>query len=160
MNKFIFMTSCIASVAFMSIASAETLYIPGASGVRDQADSICSDPYVSEGEMQINGQIQCLVTYPIDLPAGKIIDSVEVAYDDPANAPGNLIKAFLGQNRVKPKLGTIAIAGASAYPKAADGQGFLNMSPLNVPVATGSVYWVQIFDQGVHVLNYVAVTYH
>jgi hypothetical protein len=59
-----------------------------------------------------------------------------------------------------PQLGAIALAGAQNTAPPVGSQGFLNMQSLNIPIASGSVYWVQVFDEAVHVLNYVAVTYH
>ena len=101
----------------------------------------------------------CMVSYPINLPVGKVIDNIEIAYDHPTGPPDASITAYLGQNRVKPKLGPIAVGGASAQPSGL-GQGFLKIQPLNVPIATGSVYWVQLFTQDIGEVNYVAVTYH
>jgi len=160
MKKLVFL-SCVSCVALTSIASAETIFIPGVAGIRDQANVSCSDPTVPTGEMEVlDLGSACLIAYPINIPAGKTFDSIEIAYDGPTPNPNNSITAYLAQNRVKPKLGAIAIAGASANPPPFSQQGFLHMQPLNIPVATGSVYWVQIFDEGVSVINYVAVAYH
>lgn len=159
MKKLVFL-SCITCVALSSIASAETLYIAGSAGVRDQSNSTCSDPYVPTGEMLVPLGPMCTIGYPINLPVGKTIESIEIAYDGAFPVLGRSITAYLGQDRVKPKLGAIAIAGASNSAPPVGSQGFLNMQPLNIQIASGSVYWVQVFDQDVNVLDYVAVTYH
>lgn len=158
MKKFV-LFSCVACVALTSIVHAETITIPGVAAVGGETGATCSAPDIPTGATVVYPGPQCMLSYPLSIPVGKTIDSIEIAYDNATNLYGApSITAYLGQNRVKPKLGAIAIAGASAQPPLGT-QGFLNM-PVNKPVASGSVYWVQIFDTGVADVNYVAVTFH
>ena len=143
-----------------SIASAETLFIPAAEGVRDQPNSLCFDPVIPTGEMQIVGGANCMVSYPLHLPTGKTIDAVEIAYRY-QNIGTPSITAYVAQNRLKPNLGAIAVAGASAQPKVGAGQElYLSIPAISVPVVSGSTYWVQIFDTDVQTISYVEVSYH
>jgi hypothetical protein len=160
MRKLAFVAACMAGMAMASVAPAATLNIAGATGVRNSSNSACSDPNIPTGEMFVTFGAQCVLSYPLSLPVGATIDSIQVAYNVDSLAFGTpSIVAYLGQNRINPKLGAIAIAGASANPNAV-GQGFLNLPNLGIAIAAGSIYWLQISDTAVSEVSSVTVAYH
>jgi hypothetical protein len=158
-KKFVFVAACIACVALTSVASAETLYIAGISGIQDP-NVPCGEQYVPAAEMHQPTFDACTYAYPLNLPAGKTLDTIEIAYANSGGPPNASITAYLGQNRVKPYQGAIAIAGASAAPPKGTGVGYLTMPALNIPISSGSVYWVQIVNKDIYIIESIAVTYH
>ena len=156
-------------------ANASTLYIAGAAGTPDklaealpngQANGCLAD--VPRGAMAIlpgppfpNTNTTCLVSYPINLPAGSTIDGVEIAYrDDYGGAMQHSIAAYLGVNRVKPDMGPIAVAGTNNAAVPFNVQSYSNMGPLSIPMILGDTYWVQVDAHNISRISYVAVTYH
>ena len=149
-----------ASITMGLNASAETLSIAGASGLPDEFSPACSNPHITTNEMWVAHGSICVLSYPLNLPAGKVIESIQIAYSvDSLNLGTPNLVAYLGQNRLTPNLGVIAIAGNSVSPQAV-GQGFLTMSSLNIPVAQGSTYWVQLSDAAVSNISSISVSYH
>lgn len=155
--------SALTSIMFATMAlnaSAEILNIGGASGLRDEFSPACSNPRISTNEMEVAHGSICRLSYPLSLPASSVIDNIQIAYKvDSLNLGTPNLVAYLGQNRITPNLGAIAIAGNSASPIVV-GQGFLTLSNLNVSVAVGSTYWIQLTDAAVSNISSITVTYH
>lgn len=142
-------------------AAADTLFIAGADGVRDQAGTLCFDPILATGEMQLIGGASCAALFPIRLPVGKTIDGIEVAYRYYAIGGAPSLTASLVQSRLKPNLGAIALGGGSVQPvSGANQELYFTAFSKSVPIASGSTYSVQILDTDIQYLGYVAVTYH
>ena len=155
------------SVIGMGSANAATLFLPGASGIPDEnqpasngciVDVVTGTMLIQPYPNQPNND--CLMSYPITLPLGSTITGVEIAYYG-IGASGNSIAAYLGENRFKPFLGAIALGGANDFIVSPSFQVlFMNMGQLNVPVANGNIYWVQVATHRILQVDYVSVTYH
>ena len=161
MKKLSLTLASVFCMTMAALANAGTITMAGAAGVRDSHNIDCSDPDELTNSMEaVFGGSQCLISYPLALPVGTVIDSIQIAYYVPTlnMGPPSLV-AMLGQNRINPNLGVIAIGGNSVSPNVT-GQGFLSLSNLNVTVAAGSSYWVQLFDTNAVGVNAVTVTYH
>jgi hypothetical protein len=158
--KTLFSFACATAIIVGSAsAHAEKLYMPGAEGVLDNTNSICFDPFIPEGVMLHVGGADCTVAYQLNLPIGKVIDSVEIGYRSSIGLPS--ITAYLAQNRLKPDLGAIAIAGAHAQPPGGQSPELsLSIPALAIPISDGSIYWVQIFTTDIGKISYVEVSYH
>jgi hypothetical protein len=148
-------------------ANAATILLPGASGIPDENHTSFNGCTVDvpSGKMLIQPypnlpNNDCFMSYPINLPVGSTIDGVEIAYYDGSGASGRSISAYLGENRLKPFLGTIAVGGANDFTVPSFQMLYMNMGQLSVPVANGNTYWVQVSTHRITEVAYVAVTYH
>ncbi|HEV7489188.1 MAG TPA: hypothetical protein VGO25_00180 [Rhodanobacteraceae bacterium] len=156
------------SVIGVGSADAATLFLPGNSGIPDKVQTPANGCLVDvpTGAMRmapypfLPAPNDCLMSYSIDLPIGSTIDGVEVAYRDDSGAPGRYITAYLAENRIKPDMGAIAVAGANDFTVPTLQKDFMNMGPLSIPVVTGDIYWVQVSTHRVTEVDYVAVSYH
>ena len=160
-------------LAGMGSAGAATLYIPGSAGIADQASAYSQPGGVNDciadvpkGAMlmhsaNISPYYACLMSFPVSLPVGSTIDNVEVAYRNWNSAipVQPFIAAYLGANRIKPDLGSIAFAGNNAT-GGPSGQRFLAMSGVNVPIVSGDIYWIQVSTSNITEVSSVSINYH
>ena len=157
------------SLIAMNSVTAATLFIPGVAGIPDQqgntfVQSTGCITNVPAGSMEIGvigfGNPNCVMAYPISLPVGSTIDSVEIEYYNNYGGPAQpSIAAYLAENRLKPPLGAIAVGGANAHGPP-QGYDYLYMPALSVQVVTGYTYWVQVVTSFISEVGYVSVTYH
>lgn len=156
-------------------ANAATIFMPGVSGIRDEVDEgslsgkkdACLTE-VSNGTMHSNDSSivpywDCVMAYPINLPVGSTIDGIEVAYRSEilnAQVGGRTFVAYLVENRLKPDMGVIPVAGCNLVQNPPPGQNFTNMGQISVPILNGSTYYVYVKTHNMMEISYVAVTYH
>jgi hypothetical protein len=173
-RKFILLIST--SLIGFSFANASTLFLPGASGIPDKHNETSLSGgkngcivNVPTGAMLIAPYSaafpppylnDCLMSFPVNLPAGSTIDGVEIAYRDDSGAPQKSVTAYLASNRIKPSMGAVALAGANDDVVPTFSELYKNMGSLSVPVQNGDIYWIQVSTHRITEFNYVAVTYH
>src|SRR6185312_15652658 len=142
------------------------------SGIRDEIDEgslsgkkdACFTQ-VSNGTMYSNDAPSvpywdCLMAYPINLPVGSTIDGIEVAYRSEilnGQVGGRTFVAYLVENRLKPDMGVIVVAGSNLVQNPPAGQNFTNMGQTSVPILNGSTYYVYVSTHNMREISYVAV---
>lgn len=167
------MLASLSLVGFGS-ANAATLFMPAASGIPDQeqVNQLAGKQNgcivdIAHGRMEVQAYPvlpynDCFMSFPISLPVGTTIDSVEVSYrDDSISAPGKSVTASLLSYGVKPFTGQHLLGIASdniVWPSFQ--QLFASTGTLSVPISNGTTYWVQVSSHRITEIDYVAVTYH
>ena len=147
---------CVLTALNVSIAKAESVTLPGASGIRD--NSLCADVDMSNGSLGVPGIVPCSAMYPLNVPAGKTVDSVQVAYTNIID-PSASITASLMEYRPTQPASVTTLATASDMPIAGFGPFFLTLSAVR-PLASKTSYWVTVSINHIERINSVTVTYH
>ena len=168
----------LASIPLIGIGSAgaSTLFLPGASGIPDKLNENTLPTQIngclvdaSTGKMIIGPDVaglppphnaDCVMAFPINLPAGSTIDGVEISYRDDYGVAIRSMTAYLAVNRLKPYMGPLAVGGVNDSVVPSNQQLYANMGSLNVPVVNGDIFWVKVQTHHISEVAYVAVTYH
>ena len=162
-----------ASLMAMNSLNAETLLIPGVSGIPDQQGnknvSTGCITNVPTGTMVVGILVNpnCLASYPISLPVGSTIDTVEVAYHNVYNGPQQpSIAAYLAKHSFVPETNAIAVAATNTV---FGGQSpslqhlympALGMPSLSIPVLPDEIFWVQVTTSYITEICSITLRYH
>ena len=160
MNKlFSVLIAGLSIVSLAQSARAESVNIPGSAGVPDN-DGYCA-VQLDSGQTFSQYGPTCQVMYPVSLPVGKTIDTVELDYYFGGGVADAAVTGYLESRQVKP-LGSVAQLGSwFAYPKNA-GEGYFHFPffTYNIPVTPSTSYWVRVEAFHGISINNVTINYH
>jgi len=135
-----------------SIASAETINIPGMAGISDGSFYCAVD--LTSGEKGTVGPAaqSCEMAYSLPVPVGRTLDSVKVQY---ADGVGH-ITVYVATNRIEPSMGVIILSSATT--KIYSSSPASLTVPLGYSVWDGDTYFVHVETDAI--IQGISATYH